>query len=372
MFPDHINMARSFHICRLAIIFFFFFKQKTAYDILRSDWSSDVCSSDLASDALAAVAAGLADAINAGSLFQAEYTQATVELTGSTNKGDVWTLVLNGTVADSYEVQSGEGLADVVTGLTGSYDGVTVAGSGLELSLSASAGFTVEVLVSGANVQGGADISGSTGGAYLVVAARENVLTEGSDAVPFTAEVLRLESASDVNPPQVGGSVDTTDTVNTIPWTDFWAQYVLVLDDESAAIVSGTTWTVRMGSDLDATQPEVREAAAYDYRAGANRDITRPQPMDVRIVDNDAVGVLVIETNGGTQLVEPTEEVFLGSGFLSQSAFARIDLNALATDQFNTGWDWTLRLYSNGVETVVEVNGGSRTAVAQALATAIG
>src|SRR6056297_2230684 len=26
---------------------FFFFKQKTAYEILRSDWSSDVCSSDL-------------------------------------------------------------------------------------------------------------------------------------------------------------------------------------------------------------------------------------------------------------------------------------------------------------------------------------
>src|SRR6056297_3787807 len=28
-------------------IFFFFFQQKTAYEILRSDWGSDVCSSDL-------------------------------------------------------------------------------------------------------------------------------------------------------------------------------------------------------------------------------------------------------------------------------------------------------------------------------------
>src|SRR5881392_4448664 len=27
--------------------FFFFFKQKTAYEITHSDWSSDVCSSDL-------------------------------------------------------------------------------------------------------------------------------------------------------------------------------------------------------------------------------------------------------------------------------------------------------------------------------------
>src|SRR3546814_15376255 len=30
--------------------FFFFFKQKTAYEMRISDWSSDVCSSDLAMD----------------------------------------------------------------------------------------------------------------------------------------------------------------------------------------------------------------------------------------------------------------------------------------------------------------------------------
>ena len=29
------------------ILFFFFFKQKTAYEIKECDWSSDVCSSDL-------------------------------------------------------------------------------------------------------------------------------------------------------------------------------------------------------------------------------------------------------------------------------------------------------------------------------------
>jgi len=28
-------------------VFFFFFKQKTAYEIVVGDWSSDVCSSDL-------------------------------------------------------------------------------------------------------------------------------------------------------------------------------------------------------------------------------------------------------------------------------------------------------------------------------------
>src|SRR3546814_2808268 len=33
----------------LVLYFFFFFKQKTAYEMRISDWSSDVCSSDLTS-----------------------------------------------------------------------------------------------------------------------------------------------------------------------------------------------------------------------------------------------------------------------------------------------------------------------------------
>src|SRR3546814_3598416 len=34
-------------ISALLLFFFFFFKQKTAYEMRISDWSSDVCSSDL-------------------------------------------------------------------------------------------------------------------------------------------------------------------------------------------------------------------------------------------------------------------------------------------------------------------------------------
>ena len=43
------------------ILFFFFFKQKTAYEIKECDWSSDVCSSDLASIGAGAIlVAGIA------------------------------------------------------------------------------------------------------------------------------------------------------------------------------------------------------------------------------------------------------------------------------------------------------------------------
>src|SRR3546814_10558449 len=40
----------------LFIVVFFFFKQKTAYEMRISDWSSDVCSSDLVEDIPARVA----------------------------------------------------------------------------------------------------------------------------------------------------------------------------------------------------------------------------------------------------------------------------------------------------------------------------
>src|SRR3546814_2403592 len=36
-----------FLLCCLFCLYFFFFKQKTAYEMRISDWSSDVCSSDL-------------------------------------------------------------------------------------------------------------------------------------------------------------------------------------------------------------------------------------------------------------------------------------------------------------------------------------
>src|SRR3546814_10577052 len=42
----------------MLLSFFFFFKQKTAYEMRISDWSSDVCSSDLELASLARIALG--------------------------------------------------------------------------------------------------------------------------------------------------------------------------------------------------------------------------------------------------------------------------------------------------------------------------
>src|SRR3546814_10447666 len=47
-------------------MFVFFFKQKTAYEMRISDWSSDVCSSDLIADVIEAFAKGGEEAYRNG------------------------------------------------------------------------------------------------------------------------------------------------------------------------------------------------------------------------------------------------------------------------------------------------------------------
>src|SRR3546814_2608118 len=61
-------------------VFFFFFKQKTAYEMRISDWSSDVCSSDLGSCERALDALQLQYPDYAGALEERFLRQAALRL----------------------------------------------------------------------------------------------------------------------------------------------------------------------------------------------------------------------------------------------------------------------------------------------------
>src|SRR3546814_10155252 len=62
----------------------FFFKQKTAYEMRISDWSSDVCSSDLASGATALTGVeAIADGVQAFRRPQARNAAATLAIMGT-------------------------------------------------------------------------------------------------------------------------------------------------------------------------------------------------------------------------------------------------------------------------------------------------
>ena len=42
-----VGECRVMYFVKGILVYIFFFKQKTAYEIVSRDWSSDVCSSDL-------------------------------------------------------------------------------------------------------------------------------------------------------------------------------------------------------------------------------------------------------------------------------------------------------------------------------------
>src|SRR3546814_1098844 len=60
------SFCRIMYVCKWCLCFlflFFFFKQKTAYEMRISDWSSDVCSSDLRRDPVRARSGDGADQV---------------------------------------------------------------------------------------------------------------------------------------------------------------------------------------------------------------------------------------------------------------------------------------------------------------------
>jgi hypothetical protein len=314
------------------------------------------------------VANNLADLINADGIFEVSYESADIKLSGSTAKGDVWKVFINPDTAGigdiielQHTVESGQTLVQVADALKTKIhneSGFTATISGEDariIQMAADSGsFTIQVVVSGTNVEGGVEIRGQTNGSSLTISARENMNTPEEDVFPFTVDVQRLDSASDTNPPQVGGSVNTgTSTASTSHWSRRAVAF-----SSAPAIVNGTAWDIRLGTDFTIDDPEVSEAVSYHYEAGANRDITRPESIDVRVIDNDALGVLVVPTNDGTQVIEPTEEIVLGSGFLTQTGSARFDLNVL-----NASWtagspvtNWTLRIITSDSEGVALVD----------------
>ena len=287
------------------------------------------------------VAAGLADAVNqSDSGYAARYESARLEVTGTPIKGDVWTLTINGTVLDAYTVGSGEGLSDIANGLAtiladavtaGTLTGFTVVntdnGDGIFEFSNTTTPFVVDVSASGDTLQSNGTITGRTGGASLLVSSE--------NGGPFTVDVARAETASETGDPGTGGNVLAGSSTAS---ATHWAKRVLTLSSGDVdKTVQGVTWTLSLdepGSD----------AAEYAYVTGKNGEITVPDAIDVRIVDNDAPGVLILQSGNSTDVIEPTEVVLLGSGFMSQNSSVRFKLLGSPAE----GETWWVRLTLEG------------------------
>ncbi|MCC6235017.1 MAG: calcium-binding protein, partial [Verrucomicrobiales bacterium] len=96
----------------------------------------------------------------------------------------------------------------------------------------------------------------------------------------------------------------------------------LMTGQTSATHVAGAVVELtHAGAILDGQRWEVVfEGETLRYQAGANREIRQPATQDVRIADDERPSVVVTQTQGGTQVVEPTRLVVLGSGYVSTVA----------------------------------------------------
>src|SRR3546814_15987129 len=82
-----ISIMSVWVYCVCWIILFFFFKQKTAYEMRISDWSSDVCSSDLSTD-VASLGLETAQGLVLTTAFDVDQNDATKEFSARFKERD--------------------------------------------------------------------------------------------------------------------------------------------------------------------------------------------------------------------------------------------------------------------------------------------
>src|SRR3546814_10065716 len=100
---------------RLVVILFFFFKQKTAYEMRISDWSSDVCSSDLVQNAEV-------------DLYATQQSFLQTGMDSLLNRVELYKALGGGWLKDS-----AQGSASVTSGTeTGTVEGADVAGTNIQ------------------------------------------------------------------------------------------------------------------------------------------------------------------------------------------------------------------------------------------------
>ena len=200
------------------------------------------------------------------------FTDVTLALSGPVASGNIWAIRLNG-VPYTYIADSDDTLLNVAQGLANdiNYDAVYA------------------VTLNGTDLQ--------------IVPVEENV--------SFSATLL--ETAGMVT--RVGS---VTGTPSTTHYVELHATFTI-----GSTIARGDTW----GFTLNGTD--------YRYVAGSNRENYNPGFIDFRIADDDVPGVLVTQSGGSTNVIEPSDWVVLGNGLVTQ-VLSTTDQNTRFEGDFGT------------------------------------
>jgi predicted RecA/RadA family phage recombinase len=314
-------------------------------------WSELVL--DLDKDSGDKVVLGAAWALTVGT----ESDRTTLQLSGAPAENEVWTVRL--TRRSSTSTYNHTATAD---------DTLASIRSALALAVNGDTGTTGFVALTPAFVSALAESGPGADEATVTITSQDarSFTTEGGltgtygiDSTPDTTTVVTLSGTPAAD--EIWSVSLTADGITTTYQYEVQAGDTVVqvaeglaeaINDHNAA----TTMTVAhlgvfevgleitpAGAEASAVEvltSETLSSVGYDYVTGSNREVLVPDSMDVTIADDDAPGVLILQSADSTDVIEPTESVLLGSGFLSQQGTVRFKLEGTPV----VGEIWTVVL----------------------------
>ncbi|HEU4841702.1 MAG TPA: hypothetical protein VFT09_09675, partial [Ilumatobacteraceae bacterium] len=144
------------------------------------------------------------------------------------------------------------------------------------------------------------------GSTFSALLAGTQITVDSADLDPFTATA----TVTDQDGAAYGAA---TATLTGALAAAHYAAAQITIAVPAGPVAAGALWTLTLSAGSS-----ISELGLYRYLAGSNGESVAPPPVDVRVTDDDAPGLLVLESGGATNVTEPTRYVVLGEGFVTQ------------------------------------------------------
>ncbi|MGB0600229.1 MAG: hypothetical protein ACPGLY_26425, partial [Rubripirellula sp.] len=144
-------------------------------------------------------------------------------------------------------------------------------------------------------------------------------VTDQSLTISPTGKVSAFSATANVTTSSATVAQTITGTEAT-GYEDFFTEVTFQLN-APGTLAAGETWTLSPLLELSS----LNARPIYSYVVGRNGEKLAVESMDVRITDDDAPGILVLQSNGDTRVVETDDQVLWGTGTVALQPNAVVD-----------------------------------------------
>ncbi|NOR30694.1 MAG: hypothetical protein GQ539_06320, partial [Sulfitobacter sp.] len=288
----------------------------------------------------------------AGSDYAASelYRSATIvpSIVGGITADATWNILLDGQLVTYTSVASdvpngiygiGEKIAEQITALNQNYVVSVRTGGAIDISRPEGNPFSIVSVVS----NGVTDLVAAGANSIAPPQVVENAIVifkrpEAAGVPPFGLQVVRLPNPA--APTSQNGADSSPLRVLSSTYWDFASISIAPI---TGIIAQGTTWGLRLSAADIAQGADAAILENYAYVAGQNNEQLAPSAFDLKLLDDDAPTVEIIESGNSTDLAERGEEeervvdsfdVVL-TGALTGNKWVIVDVTPLKTRTYN-------------------------------------